>query len=349
MVEISPAWPTLIAVGVLAPSPVAAQTSEAAPARAAVPTVPATTEIQTVPSERSMASPSRIEPVEEDYRIGPQDLLEIQVFGIEDLKREVRVNAQGHDRPAADRHGARRGPDAPGGRGADRRALGKDYLQNPEVSVFIKEFTSQRITVEGAVARPGIYPMKGQTTLLQAIALAGGQGQLADLTRSHAVPHGGGRATRLKFDVDKIRAAEAPDPLLQPDDVVVVKRSPARVALRDSLFGDIIGIFNPFNYMTLGRTSPRDARRRSQLRSARLRRRRPAHRAAGPARDRAVDAAVSGRRAAAPRTTTVHFRDLWHVVVKRKWSMIAFFLIVRGHRGGRDDDADADLPRRASR
>ena len=48
----------------------------------------------------------------------------------------------------------------------------KDYLQDPQVSVFIKEFTSQRITLEGAVAKPGIYPMRGQTTLMQAIAIA---------------------------------------------------------------------------------------------------------------------------------------------------------------------------------
>ena len=44
----------------------------------------------------------------------------------------------------------------------------KDFLRDPQVSVFIKEFTSQRVTVEGAVARPGIYPIRGQTTLMQA-------------------------------------------------------------------------------------------------------------------------------------------------------------------------------------
>ena len=55
----------------------------------------------------------------------------------------------------------------------------KDYLRNPQVSVFIKEFTSQRITVEGAVGNPGIFPIKGQTSLLQAIAAeeAGASGE----------------------------------------------------------------------------------------------------------------------------------------------------------------------------
>ena len=44
------------------------------------------------------------------------------------------------------------------------------YLQNPQVSLFIKEFTTQRITIEGAVAKPGIYPVTGQLTLLRALA-----------------------------------------------------------------------------------------------------------------------------------------------------------------------------------
>ena len=52
----------------------------------------------------------------------------------------------------------------------------KDYLRNPQVSIFIKEFTSQRITIEGAVNKPGVYPIKGQTSLLQAIAIAGVKG-----------------------------------------------------------------------------------------------------------------------------------------------------------------------------
>ena len=54
----------------------------------------------------------------------------------------------------------------------------------------------------------------------------------------------------IKFDVTRIRAAEAPDPLLQAGDLIVVNRSAARVAIRDSLFGDLIGILNPFNYIS---------------------------------------------------------------------------------------------------
>lgn len=50
--------------------------------------------------------------------------------------------------------------------------LAKDYLQNPVVNVFVEESATQNITVAGEVAQPGVFPIKGQMTLLQALALA---------------------------------------------------------------------------------------------------------------------------------------------------------------------------------
>ncbi len=217
-------------------------------AAGAAPAISAATEIQSVPSERS--SPVRIEPVEEEYRIGTQDLLEVQVLGIQDLRREARVNAKGMiGLPLI---GAVR---VAGLTSAEAEALigglySKNYLQNPEVSVFVKEYTRQNVTIDGAVGKPGIYPLRGPTTLLQALANAGGQGSLSDLSDVVLFRMEEGERRAIKFDVARIRAAEAPDPLLQPGDLIVVNRSPARVAIRDSLLGDIIGIFNPFNYVT---------------------------------------------------------------------------------------------------
>jgi len=224
--------------------PLAAQ----APAPGTVPAISATTEIQAVPSERS--SPVRIDPVEEEYRIGTQDLLEVQVLGIQDLRREARVNAKGMiGLPLI---GAVR---VAGLTSAEAEALigglySKNYLQNPEVSVFVKEFTRQNVTIDGAVSKPGIYPLKGPTTLLQALANAGGQGSLTDMSDVVLFRMEENERRAIKFDVTKIRAAEAPDPLLQPGDLIVVNRSAARVAIRDSFLGDLIGIFNPFNYVT---------------------------------------------------------------------------------------------------
>ena len=184
-----------------------------------------------------------------DYRIGSQDLLEIQVFGIDNLKREVRVNSRGMvtlPLIGAVELGGLTSQDA---ETLIASKYEKDYLQDPQVSVFIKEFTSQRITVEGAVARPGIYPIRGDTTLVQAIALAGGQGQLPDLNEVMVFRLEAGQRRALTYDLIRIRGGELEDPKLVSEDIVVVKRQESRVVLRDSVVGDVINIVNPFNYL----------------------------------------------------------------------------------------------------
>ena len=193
--------------------------------------------------------------IDADYKIGSNDLLEVEVFGVNDLKRTVRVNSTGHISlpligavPVA------------GLTASDAQALialqySKDYLQDPQVSIFIKEFTSQRITVDGAVVRPGIYPLVGQITLLRALAMAGGGAQLSDLEQVvlfRITPDG--KSETQRHDVNKIRQGEAPDPIMQGDDILVVNRNSARVGLRDSIFSDILNTLNPFSstYRNIG-------------------------------------------------------------------------------------------------
>ena len=201
------------------------------------------------PDASLTAPPPAGQAVPEDYRIGPQDLLEIQVYGIDGLKREVRVNSRGSVSMALI------GPVTLGGLTAQEAEelltakYEKDYLRNPQISVFIKEFTSQRITIEGAVNRPGVFPIKGQTTLLQALAIAGGGAQMSDMTEVMLFRVDNGVKKATKFDVLKIRTGELPDPVLLNDDVVVVNRSVARTALKDSLFRDILETLNPFSYI----------------------------------------------------------------------------------------------------
>jgi polysaccharide export outer membrane protein len=212
----------------------------AKPAAAPGPLAPNSPRIMPVPAGQVAA---------DDYRIGPQDLIEIQVFGIDTLKREVRVNSRGSislPLVGAVIIGGLTGEEA---ETLIAQKYEKDYLRDPQVSVFIKEYTSQRITLEGAVAKPGIYPIRGQTSLMQAIAIAGGQGQLSDLHEVLVYRREGADKKMYTYDLDKIRAGELEDPSLVNEDVVVVKRSPGRVALRDSFFGDLINILNPFNYL----------------------------------------------------------------------------------------------------
>src|SRR5690606_9886983 len=87
--------------------------------------------------------------------------------------------------------------------------LAASYLQSPQVTVTVTEYTSQRITVEGAVTKPGIYSLPGQATLLKAVASAQG------LTRE-ANPHAvvvfrnvNNQRMAARFDLAAIRDGKA--------------------------------------------------------------------------------------------------------------------------------------------
>jgi polysaccharide export outer membrane protein len=227
-------------VAVNAPGSVVDDAAQARPGDGPAPIAPNASRITPVAAGQIVA---------DDYRIGPQDLIEIQVFGIENLKREVRVNSRGAISLPLIGTVILAGLNSQEAEALIAAKYEKDYLQDPQVSVFIKEFTSQRITIEGAVNKPGIYPIKGQTTLMQAIAIAGGQGQLANLSEVMVYRREGNDKKIMTFDLIKIRGGETEDPSLVNEDIVVVKRDIGRVVLRDSIVGDVINIVNPFNYL----------------------------------------------------------------------------------------------------
>ena len=169
-----------------------------------------------------------------EYRIGPSDLLAITVFQVEDLDREVRVNNAGQvSLPligAVDAAGQT--VDELETRIAQRYA--DRYLQDPQVSVFVKEFASQRVTVGGAVEKPGIYPMtSSQLTLLQALALAEGidaTGSEHNIIVFRTVK---GQRVFARFDVEAIRNGDNPDPEIMGEDVIMVDDSTGKVALQN--------------------------------------------------------------------------------------------------------------------
>jgi polysaccharide export outer membrane protein len=109
---------------------------------------------------------------------------------------------------------------------------GSRFLQNPQVSVFVKEFASQRVTVEGAVKQSGIFPIASRLTLLQAIALSQG---LTDTASQHDVlvfRTAGGKRLVARFDIAAIREGRAEDPEIFGNDIVVVDESTGKVWLK---------------------------------------------------------------------------------------------------------------------
>lgn len=170
-----------------------------------------------------------------DYRVGALDLLTIDVFGLPELKRDVRVSASGDfSLPLAGTLHAQ-GLTLVELQGEIAKRLGEKYLENPQVTVFVKEYVSQRVTVEGAVRMPGVMSLSGRTSLLQVVAMAGGPDREANLKGVVIYRSIGERRRAAVFDLRKIRNGELVDPEVLANDVVVVDYSGSRSALRDFL------------------------------------------------------------------------------------------------------------------
>ena len=108
-----------------------------------------------------------------EYIIGPEDVLEITVWKNADLSKTVQVRPDGKlslpligDVSAVGRSAGQLTQEI-----ADRL---KSYMENPTVSIVVREVNSYAIFVLGEVIKPGKYPLKSKTTLLQAITLAQG-------------------------------------------------------------------------------------------------------------------------------------------------------------------------------
>ncbi len=161
-------------------------------------------------------------PTQEEYRIGASDLLEISVFQVKELDRTVRVNARGLVALPLIGQIAAAGLTATELEERIAAKLSENYLQDPQVTIFIKEFTSQRITVEGQVIKAGIYPISGQTTLLQALALSGGINRVGDKNISIFRLAADGKRMMLSLDIDDVRDGKQIDPVMKNNDIIVV-------------------------------------------------------------------------------------------------------------------------------
>ncbi len=109
-----------------------------------------------------------------DYVIGPEDLLEIDVFQVEELKRTVRVSAQGNIGLPLIGTVKAKGLTAAGLEKEVAKKLSERYLEDPLVTVYIKEYRAQKISVLGAVGKPQIYAVSGMRYLLDLLAMADG-------------------------------------------------------------------------------------------------------------------------------------------------------------------------------
>ncbi|WP_428031368.1 polysaccharide biosynthesis/export family protein [Ancylobacter sp.] len=220
------------AAGEQAPSRTAAPTRSAAPAPGGT-QIPVSTVAERVPAGEAAAVSAvtaASTPGSDGYRVGPLDVLNVTVFKVEDLSKTVQVSESGKfsfplvgDVQASGRTVSEIERDLAG-------KLGGNYLRNPQVTVLVKEYNSHRITVDGAVNKPGVFPMQGPMSLLQSVAMAGGMQEVAEGTIL-VFRRVDGQTAVAKFSVADLRSQKSSDPDLQAGDIVTVPSSDLKVGL----------------------------------------------------------------------------------------------------------------------
>lgn len=186
----------------------------------------------------AMPAPERTDlPTESrPYFVGPFDKLVIDVYGIPELsKRDVQVDASGKmSFPLVGIVDV--GGKTPGEiEGLLARKLRDNYVRDPQVTVNLREMVSQMLTVEGQVTRPGLYPVAGQMSLLQAMALSGGTTEFSKLNDVVVFRTVRGERLAALYDLQAIRHGQYADPEVFANDIIVVGDNKARRLFKDLL------------------------------------------------------------------------------------------------------------------
>lgn len=195
-----------------------------------------------------IAQPAPQDSVAREQLISTLDLVDITVFQEPDLSfDDLMVSADGTiPFPFLGRVQAA-GRTAPQLAEDLRARLDGPYLLNPQVTVLVADSVEQKVAVEGLVNEPGVYEVRGATTLLTVLARAKSPTETAALDEVVVFRFVDGQRTGAVFDIDRIRSGHAPDPEILGGDTVVVGFSEVRAGVRLLLQTiPAFGIFRPY-------------------------------------------------------------------------------------------------------
>jgi polysaccharide biosynthesis/export protein len=171
------------------------------------------------PAEMQKSSPVATDP---NYVIGAEDVLSISVWKEPDLTRTVPVRPDGKiSLPLIDEVKAA---------GLTPKDLEKElttrfshFIASPQVSVIVADVRSQTFSIVGEVNRAGSFQLKQKTTMLEALAAAGGFKDFAKTKKIYVLrTNPDGTKTRMPFNYDKALKGEVPTFEVQAHDTIVV-------------------------------------------------------------------------------------------------------------------------------
>ena len=180
---------------------------------------------QEAKGSKGQEAPATVRTAAEDpaYKIGPQDILKIDVWREDQLTRTVPVRPDGKiTLPLLN----------------DVQAVGltpmeladvireglKKYINNPQVTVSVTEINSRRIYVTGEVLKAGGYALLPHMTVLQALSSSGGFTQFARMKNIYVLRTENGKQVKLPFNYKEAISGRNPEQNieLQPGDIIVV-------------------------------------------------------------------------------------------------------------------------------
>jgi protein involved in polysaccharide export with SLBB domain len=173
---------------------------------------------------RAHPGPPHLPPPALNTEVGPGDVFEVSVLGEKDLPKEYRVQPDGTvDFPYLDRIEVRGLEPQQIEELIKQQLIAKKILTSPQVTLVVKQYNSKKVSVLGAVQKPGSLPWQEGMKLVEAISLSGGFTALADadhvlLTRLV----GGGKTVTATVSVDDITDGKMGDLLLQAGDTIKV-------------------------------------------------------------------------------------------------------------------------------
>ena len=169
--------------------------------------------------------------------LGPQDLLEVGVDGVDFLApREIRVDSNGEIAfPLAGAFSVAGQTPREVEAVLRERLVTYGQMRSPSVTVNVKETVSQAVTIEGEVERPGMYPVVGQRSLMDMMAMAGGTTADSDLEDVVIFRTVEGQRYAALYNLDAIRHGAYEDPRVYPHDTVMVGDSSSRAMFDDLL------------------------------------------------------------------------------------------------------------------
>lgn len=176
------------------------------------------------PAATAVASvaPARVD-VPSDYTIGPDDILSIVFWRDKDMSADVVVRPDGRiTLPlVSDVQAGGLTPELLRDRIREQAAK---FIEDPNVTVVVKQINSRRVYVTGQVGKPGAYPLSNPTTVLQLLSMAGGVSEFADYKKIVVMRTEDGKQRALKFNYRDVTRGKnlQQNILLKPGDTVVV-------------------------------------------------------------------------------------------------------------------------------